>query len=169
MSNRALSETSFVVLGLLEQNEPATPYELKRQAQRSVFNFWSVPHTQLYTECARLAAEGLVHEEREEGGRRRRIYRLTADGRAALDEWRTQPTNELYQQRDPGTLKLFFGADPVALATAQLAAHEEKLAGFEALHEAYPDMPDGMRLALESGIGHEREYVRFWGEVAGGR
>jgi hypothetical protein len=26
-------------------------------------------------------------------------------------------------------------------------------------------MPAGMRLALESGIGHEREYVRFWKRV----
>jgi hypothetical protein len=24
------------------------------------------------------------------------------------------------------------------------------------------EMPDGQRLALEAGIGHEREYIRFW-------
>ena len=28
-------------------------------------------------------------------------------------------------------------------------------------------MTDGMRLALESGMGHEREFVRFWREVLG--
>jgi hypothetical protein len=26
-------------------------------------------------------------------------------------------------------------------------------------------MSDGMRLALEAGIGHEHEYVRFWSRV----
>lgn len=26
-------------------------------------------------------------------------------------------------------------------------------------------MPLGMRLALEAGIGHEREYVRFWSKL----
>jgi len=170
VSTRALSETSYVVLGLLERFAPATPYELKRHAQRTVFNFWSVPHTQLYTECARLAGEGLVDEEREEGGRRRRIYRLTPDGLAALDAWRAQPTNALYEARDPGTLKLFFGADPATLAAAQLTAHEERLAGFEAqLADAGDAIPTGMRLALEMGIGHEREYVRFWSRLAEGR
>ena len=29
-------------------------------------------------------------------------------------------------------------------------------------------MPDGMRLALEAGIGHEREYLRFWQAIADG-
>ena len=27
-------------------------------------------------------------------------------------------------------------------------------------------MPEGVRLALEAGIGHEREYVRFWSRLA---
>ena len=26
-------------------------------------------------------------------------------------------------------------------------------------------MPDGMRLSVEAGIGHEREYVRFWSRL----
>ena len=78
MSTPRLTETSYIVLGLLEQAEPATPYDLKRLAQLSTNNFWSVPHTQLYTECARLAGEGLLDERQEQTGRRRRIYRLTA-------------------------------------------------------------------------------------------
>src|ERR1700722_18055237 len=86
-----LTETSYIVLGLLEQGEPATPYDLKRIAQVSTNNFWTVPHTQLYTECARLAAEGLLDERREESGRRRRVYRLTAAGREALEAWRNEP------------------------------------------------------------------------------
>src|SRR6202166_3023959 len=82
MSSPRLTETSYIVLGLIEQIGPATPYDLKRVAQLSTVNFWSVPHTQLYTECARLAEEGLLTERREESGRRRRVYRL--DRHAAL-------------------------------------------------------------------------------------
>src|ERR1700722_813766 len=122
-----LSETSFIVLGLLEQGEPATPYDLKRIAQLSTNNFWSVPHTQLYTECARLAAEGLLDERREESGRRRRVYRLTAAGREALETWRNEPASELYELRDAATLKLFFGGDPATLAATQLQAHKARL------------------------------------------
>ncbi len=162
VSTRTLTETSYVVLGLLDQHEPATPYDLKQRAQLGVFNFWSIPHTQLYTECGRLAEDGLLEEEQEQTGRRRRFYRLTQVGRDALQAWRAEPTAALYETRDPGTLKLFFGGDPAQLAVGQLAAHREKLETFEHLHASLPELSEGMRLALEVGIGHQREYVRFW-------
>jgi DNA-binding PadR family transcriptional regulator len=132
----------------------------------SVFNFWSVPHTQVYSECARLAEAGLLDEQREEGGRRRRVYRLTADGKSELDEWRRLPPENVVELRDPGLMKLFFGADAHEIAPAQLDAHAARLREYEALHAAAAgQMPAGQRLALESGIGHEREFVRFWREL----
>ncbi len=165
MSSVRLSETSYAVLGLVELLEPATPYQLKQTAQISILHFWSIPHTQIYTECARLADAAMLSERREETGRRRRLYRLTAAGRKALQQWRADPHTELYELRDPGLLKLFLGADPAALAEAQLELHRERLRVYEA-NAAAQDLNQGIRLALESGIGHEREYVRFWTRVA---
>jgi len=165
MSTPRLTETSYIVLGLLEQAEPATPYDLKQRAQFSTSFFWSVPHTQLYTECARLAKEGLLDEEQEQGGRRRRIYRLTAAGREHLRSWRDEPTAELYELRDPGTLKLFFGADPAKLASSQLEAHIQRLHTLERLCEEVPGDAGGERLALDVGIGHAREFIRFWSSL----
>lgn len=157
-----------MVLGLIEQAEPATPYELKQLAALSTSNFWTVPHTQLYTECERLAGEGLLDETREQTGRRRRSYRLTPEGRRALARWRSEPTGELYELRDEGLLKLFFGADPAELAQTQLEAHAARLAGYEALlRELGGQMAEGQRLALEAGIGHEKEFVRFWRALDG--
>jgi DNA-binding PadR family transcriptional regulator len=168
--NLRLTDTSYVVLGLVELCQPATPYDLKQFAKVSVFNFWSVPHTQVYSECARLAEAGLLDEEREEGGRRRRVYRLTSDGQSELDEWRGRPPGDVLELRDPGLLKLFFGADPGRLATAQLETHQERLREYEELHRAgAQEMTEGMRLALESGMGHEREFVRFWSAIQEGR
>jgi PadR family transcriptional regulator AphA len=60
MSSPRLTETSYIVLGLLEKAQPATPYDLKQLAQVSTVNFWALPHTQLYTECARLTEQGLL-------------------------------------------------------------------------------------------------------------
>ena len=162
-----LTPTSHVVLGLIEAMGSATPYDLKRAARRGVANFWSLPHTQLYSESARLAEAGLLDERREEGGRRRRVYTLTAAGRRELDEWRSLPATESWELRDAGLLKLFFGAEPGELAQAQLGAHRERLAEYEDLRDS-GDLPEGMRLALEAGIGHEREYVRFWSALAAG-
>ena len=161
-----LSQISYVVLGLVDQLGAATPYDLKRAAAAGVGHFWSLPHTQLYSEPARLAEAGYLDEERERTGRRRRLYTLTARGRRALREWRTTPTDELYEIRDAGLLRLFFGADPARMAASQLDAHRENLRYLEGLRS--PDLPEGVCLALEAGIGHAREYVRFWTRVATG-
>ena len=166
MSTVRLSQISYVVLGLVDQLGGATPYDLKRAAAAGVGHFWSLPHTQLYSEPARLAEAGYLDEERERTGRRRRLYTLTARGRKALEQWRTTPTDELYEIRDTGLLRLFFGADPARMAAAQLDAHRENLRYLEGLRSA--DLPEGVRLALEAGIGHAREYVRFWTRVANG-
>jgi DNA-binding PadR family transcriptional regulator len=163
-----LTEASYIVLGLLEQAEPATPYDLKQLAQISTNNFWSVPHTQLYTECARLATAGLLEERREQSGRRRRTYRLTKRGRAALAAWRDEPTDELYELRDASTLKLFFGGDPAKLASTQLEAHKRRLKLCEQLIASLPESQHGPRTAIECGIGHEREFIRFWSRLAKG-
>jgi DNA-binding PadR family transcriptional regulator len=161
-----LSDTSYAVLALLEAFEPATPYQLKQVAQVSIFHFWSIPHTQLYTECARLAEAGLLDERREETGRRRRVYRLAAAGRKALKKWRDDPDTDTYELRDPGLLKLFSGADPAKLAEAQLERHERRLHAYQELHDQ-ADIPRGMRLALEAGIGHAQEYIRYWSRLRG--
>jgi PadR family transcriptional regulator, regulatory protein AphA len=164
------------VLGLLEMSGEATPYELKQAVARTLGNFWSVQHAQLYSEPERLANAGYLSERREEGGRRRRRYSLTAKGERALQDWRGEPTDQLSELRDLALLKLFFGADPAKLGEAQVEAHERQLAEYEGMRKMDPGTGEpGPWLALDSGIGHEREWVRFWksltsrGSRAGGR
>jgi PadR family transcriptional regulator AphA len=162
-----LTPTSYIVLGLLEWSGEATPYELKRFVAQSVGHFWSLQHAQLYTEPERLAGAGLLHERRESTGRRRRHYTLTDAGREALARWRAAPTDSFTELRDPGLLQLFFGADAAPLAERQLAVHSARLADYERMYAEQADhAPRGPLLALQSGIGHEREWVRFWSELA---
>lgn len=164
-----LKSSSFVVLALVERLQPATAYDLKRLAHSSVFNFWALPHTVLYSESERLADLGLLLSEQEEHGRRRRRYTLSEQGELVLERWRSTPSDEFLELRDPGLLRLFGGSDERELATIQLALHREKLAEYEQLHEQlarHDGFRPGMRLPLEAGIGIEREYVRFWSAVA---
>jgi PadR family transcriptional regulator, regulatory protein AphA len=167
-----LTPTSYIVLGLLRAAGEATPYELKQMMAATVGYFFGVPHSQVYAEPARLARAGLLTETQERTGRRRKRYSLTERGRQELDEWIETPTDELYELRDPGLLKLGAGTDPKKLAPVQLEAHKRRLAELESI-EARMKVSGGaeaQRLVLEAGIGHEREYVRFWSEiVAGGR
>ncbi len=162
----SLGATSYVVLGLLDLGGEATPYELKQLVAASVGNFWSIPHSQLYSEPARLARAGYLSERRESGGRRRKHYSLTARGRRALKDWTASPAERHWELRDPGLLKLFFGADPERLAGEQLETHRGRLKQYEQLMNGLGEMPEGTRLALEAGIGHEREYMRFWSKLA---
>ncbi|MBV9212812.1 MAG: helix-turn-helix transcriptional regulator [Actinobacteria bacterium] len=168
MPRDRLTDTSYVVLGLVEICEPVTPYTLKRVAEVSVLHFWSLPHSQIYAECARLGESGHLSEKREREGRRRRVYRLTPRGRRALGAWREDPRGELLELRDLGLLKLFFGAAPGPLAGEQLGAHLRRLRSYEEIASADPGMAEGQRLALEAGIGHEREFIRFWRKVSSG-
>ena len=141
----------------------ATPYDLKLMVSASVGHFWSLPHSQLYAEPARLARAGYVTEQREQDGRRRKLYSLTDRGRDALQVWLAAPTTELYMLRDLALLKLFFGADPRALAETQIEIHRQRLSEYELLlSQSTADGPLGARLALELGLRHERETVDFW-------
>jgi DNA-binding PadR family transcriptional regulator len=166
MSDRELTPTSFVVLGLL-RDDPGTPYDLKARVAAGLGNFWPVQHAQLYSETARLATEGLLSEERESEGRRRKTYKITKAGRKALGAWLKVPVKQLSEVRDLGLLKLFFGADPAAVAVDQEAAHRAKLKELENLKEVVRglDIAAGPRQTLEVGIAHEREWVKFWSSL----
>jgi PadR family transcriptional regulator, regulatory protein AphA len=162
-----LTPTSYIVLGLVSLAGEATPYDLKQMVAATVGNFFRVPHSQIYSEPERLTRAGYLNEKRERGGRRRKLYSLTKLGKEALAEWIKTPTDELYELRDPGLLKLGFGTDPKKLAPIQLEAHKQRLGELEALSTnlQLAGAPENQRLVLEAGIGHEREYVRFWSKL----
>lgn len=178
VAKRRLTPTSYIILGLLEL-APGTPYDLKSRAASVLRDFWSVKHAQFYTETERLATDGLLSEERESEGRRRKTYAITEEGRQALVDWLATPSRKAPEVRDTGVLKLFLGADPALIAAAELPAHRAKLAEYEELERnaeevlavssiasVAPNAVKGALLALKAGIGHEREYIRFWSGLA---
>jgi DNA-binding PadR family transcriptional regulator len=168
MQELRLSAVSYVVLGFVEWAGEATPYRLKQLVAGSVGNFWTLQHAQLYTEPERLAKGGYLTEQRERGGRRRKLYTITEQGSRALAEWRGEPTDAIPELRAPALLKLFFGADPAALAPLQIDAYRRKLAEYEAIRDSMPDsVPEGPRLALEAGISSTRQQIEWWEALAG--
>lgn len=166
MQELRLTPISFIVLGFLNWAGETTPYRLKQLVAQSVGNFWTLQHAQLYTEPERLAAAGYLTEQRERGGRRRRLYAITDKGRQALEQWRAEPTDAILELRAPALLKLFFGADPAVLAPIQIEAHRRKLAEYEQIRDTMPDdVPAGPRLALDAGIDAERNQIAWWEAV----
>src|SRR5580765_5573226 len=111
MTDVHLTPTSYVVLGLVARMQPVTSYEMKRRVGISIGHFWPFPHSQLYAEPSRLVQAGLLGEDVEMGGRRRRRYRLTDRGRDELERWLSASTVEHTEVRDIGMLKLFFSSE----------------------------------------------------------
>jgi DNA-binding PadR family transcriptional regulator len=148
-----------------------TPYDLKQIVAATIGNFFSIPHSQLYAEPERLAKAGYLSERREQTGRRRKHYGLTDLGREAMEEWLATPTDELYELRDPGLLKLAFGSDPAELARTQLEVHERRLEELRLMARTLQaaGAPTGAQLVADAGIGHQKEYIRFWKRLASGQ
>jgi len=181
MSTERLTPTSYLVLGLLEREGPSTPYDLERQVAATLGNFWSFPHTLLYSEPPRLAGLGLLRETREQDGRRRRIFAITSAGHEALEAWLEQPAGVPTELRDLGLLQLFFSdlapaAARLRLAEHQLAIHGRKLSTYEGdarLERREPTSGRGLRTVehwrgetLPMGLLYERAAVEFWAGVA---
>jgi PadR family transcriptional regulator AphA len=168
-----MAPSAYVVLGLLEVNGPGTPYDLKRWVDESIGYFWTFPRAQLYVEPARLAGKGLVEEERESEGRRRRVYGITEAGREALREWLREGSPGSGQGRDPGLLKLYFSTvssprEVIALARKELAAHEARLAQYQAIRPHLEQHPRGVFALATLRVGEmvERGMIEFWSDIA---
>ncbi|WP_159942680.1 MULTISPECIES: PadR family transcriptional regulator [unclassified Nocardiopsis] len=159
---------------------PASGYDLARNFDASVANFWMATPQQLYRELERMEAEGLVAATVVEQRRRpnKRVFTLTEAGYAALRDFTARPPrppavrDELLVQLqaadagDTGAVRDSV-AERVAWARAKAArferlrerllagrTEEEYLAGAERI---------GPYLTLVRGLSFERENVR-WGE-----
>ncbi|MGW7024689.1 PadR family transcriptional regulator [Streptomyces decoyicus] len=169
------SPARYVVLGLVARHGPMTPYELKARVEDDIQPFWPILHAQLYRIPPELAGAGLLREETETAGRRRRIFHLTDAGRAALERWLADPDTAEAETRDPAQLKLFFAdlgdpSDIVALATQQAERHRTLLAHYASLRAALDPSADSRQRSrarvLRLGVLHERAHAEFWESMA---
>jgi DNA-binding PadR family transcriptional regulator len=166
---RKLTATSYVVLGMLSYS-PATSYDLKQWIANTIGNFWAFAHSQLYDEPARLVADGLVSEDVEEGGRRRRTYSILPAGREALRDWLSAPTEDPTEVRDLGLLKLFFlnfgtRKDLLQLARDRRESHRTRADAYEEQRAEVVDYADRWQVkTMELGIRYERCVEQFWAD-----
>ncbi len=101
------SKTKFALLGVLSHG-PASGYDIKKFIDGSIGYFWNESFGQIYPMLKELEEQGLVRAKDEDQAGRR-LYRMTAAGGRALDEYLREPPDE-FQVRDEMLLKLFFGA-----------------------------------------------------------
>ncbi|EPX56245.1 Transcriptional regulator, PadR family [Cystobacter fuscus DSM 2262] len=138
----------FAILGMLCR-EPMSGYGLRQAIERTVGHFWQESYGNLYPTLERMEGEGLVALDREEhspGGRVRKVYRVTAEGRRVLAQWLCRPVVP-HVERNELLLKLFFGAR--VGPEASLAHVERSRAEAEALLAALRPIDEDVRRSRE--------------------
>ena len=102
---------SYAVLGLLSFGEALSGYDLKRWADHSLrYFFWSPAQSAIYTELRRLNALGYIRTVGQiEGPRGRQRYRITAEGRRALEAWVGSLTENPLVIKDHALLRVWLG------------------------------------------------------------
>jgi DNA-binding PadR family transcriptional regulator len=93
-----MSVAKCVVLGLLAER-PGYPYELARRLERRIGPAWQVNDGHLYLAVADLEKQGLIEpspspSEHACAKGRRRVMRLTQNGREELERWFASPVQE---------------------------------------------------------------------------
>jgi len=116
---------TWAVLGLLGWR-PMSGYDIKRAVDRTIRHFWAASYGQIYPELKRLEEAGwIAGKNADRGGRSRRVYRITAQGRRALKDWLHGYETRM-ELRDESLLRLFFAdALPSDAGLGLLSARRE--------------------------------------------
>src|SRR5687768_6908265 len=105
------------LLALL-QDGPRHGYQLKSGFEERTGGVWSLNVGQVYTTLDRLRADGLVEPTELEAsagdGRDRRPWRITPDGKEALEAWFDEPAVDAVPAREDFLVKVLmaFGGSP---------------------------------------------------------
>ena len=123
----------YAILGLLNRNE-MTGYELSKEFETTLFEFWNAKHSQIYPELKSLNAEGLIQYRVEITGNvlEKKVYTITDEGRRDFSEWEETLCPIQTASKDESRLRLFFldGASPdfqQRFLADQLSQHQKHL------------------------------------------
>ena len=176
MPRSQLTQFEHVLLGMIFI-EPSSGYDLKRRFAASPMGVYQPSSGALYPALGRLERRGLLGSETLQpaaGGRPRRVYRLTADGRQAHLGWIREPVRPQTVGQDLGMhlLRFVMMADvlPAGEVLGFLASLRTALAGFVATLEQAAAGPDlaaspAARLAVEHGLAVHRASLAWTGQA----
>jgi len=140
-----------VILGLLRLR-PMTGYELKKNIEASVGQFWTASYGGLYPALGRLSADGQIEQLAERDGK---VYAVTEKGRQAFTQW-LRAASATATIKDEFLLRLFFCSDAelVALLPAigrRVADDADRIERLRALPSQATSMTRGQALCLALG------------------
>ena len=102
------NRSQYAILSLLRLG-PMSGYDIKAACESFLSHFWAESFGSIYPILKKLEDRQQVRssqDEKQSGGRGRRVYQITAEGRKTLRKWLSQPPVQR-SLRDELYLKLF--------------------------------------------------------------
>ena len=138
---------TWAVLGL-EASKPRSGYDIKNAVDGTIRHFWAASYGQIYPELKRLEQAGWIEgDDASNGGRARRVFRITAAGRDALRGWFFGAETRI-ELRDESLLRLFFAdqlppGEAIELLEGRREGYRQMLAYLRSLDDGsgVPDPP----------------------------
>lgn len=137
----------YAILGLLNQKD-MTGYELMKQFESALCEFWSAKHSQIYPELKKLTTEGKIEYIIEISGTvlEKKVYSITDSGRKDFLKWLSRDEEMEKTPKDVFRLKLFFSnclSPELRLShiESQLLQHEKRLEHLKGNQSKFIDVP----------------------------
>ena len=101
-----LSSSAYMALAMVGGGA-TTGYAIKQGLERVATFFWTASYGQIYPDLRKLEAAGMITgRDQAAGGRLRREYRLTDEGKRALHGWLAEPAEPAVWIRHEGIMRL---------------------------------------------------------------
>ena len=165
-----------ILVSLAERS--ASGYDLARRFDASIGHFWSASHQQIYKVLARMEGDGWVssHVVEQDGRPDKKVYGITAAGRAELADWSARPSaDEQFRSEFSVKLRALPFGDRAAIVEdvrARRRRHEERLAYYADSAERFYPRPDdlgpdelGGWLVLRGGLLTEQTGIEWCDEI----
>lgn len=168
-----MRKLKYAILGLL-MRQSLSGYDINKEFNAALIEFWNAKHSQIYPELKRLVEEGLVKYEIEIAGEilEKKIYTITAQGKAEFLQWLVLDDNIEPTPKDIFRLRLYFSENiapetMLELLDSQLRQHRHKLSHLYDANESFPEVPGlntlemGHYLVLQGAIAREEATINW--------
>lgn len=138
----------YAILGLLNRR-PMTGYELTKEFNFELAEFWFANHSQIYPELKKLHGEGLVTFDVEISGDilEAKRYTITEAGRSDLIKWLHKDEKIERTPKNIFRLRMYFSNEldlqtRIHLLENQRQQHLKRVNTLKKTSEQYPELPD---------------------------
>jgi DNA-binding PadR family transcriptional regulator len=137
----------FAILGLLNRR-PMTGYDIGKEFNFQLAEFWSAKHSQIYPELKKLVDEQLIVFDIEISGDilEKKVYKITEKGKKEFLKWLKKDEPMEQTPKNIFRLRMYFSNNldlntRIHLLSQQLEQHQDRLTFLHSQLEPYDGIP----------------------------